>query len=148
MDAADVGNELCVPGDLDGALVTGKIVLCLSGGLARVDKSTVVSDAGGLGMILYNQDDVQNQFTDSHAVPSVHVNNSDGLVIKAYIASAGSDAKAQINGGVPVFNEDAPFLAAFSSRGPNRLAPDIIKPDITGKFQLSISVICCTFFTL
>ena len=38
--------------------VTGKIVLCLRGGNARVDKSRDVAAAGGAGMILYNPNDV------------------------------------------------------------------------------------------
>ena len=42
--------------------------------------------AGGVGMILYNANDGQSQVTDTHWVPSVHINNTDGLVIKAYIA--------------------------------------------------------------
>ncbi len=146
VDAADAGSELCVPGELDEGLVAGKIVLCRRGELPPSDlddiraidfvaKSEAVSEAGGLGMILYNQDDTQSLNAEDHSVPSVHINNSDGLVIKAYIASAGSGANAQINDGIPVLKENTPYLAAFSSRGPNQLAPDIIKPDITGELQ-------------
>ena len=68
--------------------------------------------------------------TDNHFVPSVHINNTDGLVIKDYIAATGAAAVAQINGGV--FTEiDAPWMASFSSRGSNTVAEDVIKPDIT-----------------
>jgi hypothetical protein len=60
----------------------------------------------------------------------VHINNTDGLVIKDYIATTSSPV-ARINGGERI-EVDAPSMAAFSSRGPNRLSADLIKPDITG----------------
>jgi subtilisin family serine protease len=129
VDAADAGDELCNPGALDANVVAGNIVLCKRGAIARVAKGLAVFQAGGAGMILYNADDGQSQVTDTHWVPSVHINNTDGLVIKDYIADA-ADPVAQINGGEKVF-VDAPSMAGFSSRGPNRLSADIVKPDIT-----------------
>ncbi len=130
IDSAEAGSELCLPGALDPVAVAGKIVLCLRGDIARVDKSKAVSIAGGAGMILYNADDGQSQVTDSHWVPSVHINNTDGLVIKAYISGDASTAVAQIQGGT--YTEiDAPSMAGFSSRGPNLLSGDLIKPDVT-----------------
>lgn len=130
VDAADLGNELCYPATPFSASVSGKIVLCKRGNIARVDKSLAVLNAGGSGMILYNTYDYQDLMTDNHFVPSLHINNTFGLAVKAYIASAGSGATATINGGV--FTEiPAPWMAAFSSRGPNSVAPDLIKPDVT-----------------
>jgi subtilisin family serine protease len=129
VDAADAGDELCAPGSLDPAVVAGKIVLGKRGGYDRVAKSLAVYMAGGAGLILYNEDDSQDQDADNHWVPTVHISNTDGLAIKAYIA-ASANPVAQINGGE--FTEiDAPWMAAFSSRGPNPVAGDIIKPDIT-----------------
>lgn len=128
VDAADAGDPLCAPGNLDGS-VAGKIVLCQRGVYDRVAKSLAVFMAGGEGMILFNTDDGQSENADTHWVPTVHVNNTDGLVIKGYIAASGSPV-AQINGGEKVY-EDAPYMAGFSSRGPNTVALDIIKPDIT-----------------
>ena len=130
VDSADAGSELCVPGDLDPAVVSGNVVLCLRGTIARVAKSEAVAIAGGVGMILYNPNDAQALVTDNHWVPSVHINFTDGSTIKDYIASAGDSAVAQVNGGVftPI---DAPWMADFSSRGPDPVAEDIIKPDVT-----------------
>lgn len=129
VDAADAGDELCAVGALDPGAVAGKIVLCRRGLYARVAKGLAVFTAGGAGMILYNANDGQTQNSDTHWVPTVHINNTDGLMIKSYIASTGSPV-AQINGGEKVY-EDAPYMAGFSSRGVNPVAPDIIKPDIT-----------------
>ncbi|HSL43327.1 MAG TPA: S8 family serine peptidase [Anaerolineales bacterium] len=130
VDSADAGSELCFPGELDPSVVSGKIVLCLRGVNARVDKSLAVYLAGGAGMILYNPNDAQALVTDNHWVPSVHINFTDGSAVKAYIASAGASATAQINGGEAV-SQDAPWMADFSSRGPDVAALDIIKPDVT-----------------
>jgi subtilisin family serine protease len=130
VDAEDAGDELCHPGDLDPDVVAGNIVLCKRGEIARVDKSLAVYVAGGAGMVLFNANDNQSQNADNHWVPSVHINNTDGEAIKAYIDGAGSSATAMINGGEKV-TIDAPWMADFSSRGPNGGAPDIIKPDIT-----------------
>lgn len=138
VDSADVAlagadpdeAELCFRETLDPAKVSGKIVLCLRGISARVDKSLAVSEAGGAGMILYNPDDAQALVTDLHWVPSVHINFTAGTAIKAYIDAAGAAATAAISD-----SHDAPaqgsVMADFSSRGPNGAAFDIIKPDVT-----------------
>jgi len=129
VDSAAAGSELCAPGALNPSTVAGKIVLCKRGVYARVEKSLAVQMAGGAGMILYNTNDNQDLSPDTHWVPSVHINNTDGLAIKDYIAAASSPV-ARINGGTKVL-VDAPWMASFSSRGPN-VYGDIIKPDITG----------------
>jgi subtilisin family serine protease len=130
VDSEDAGSELCIPGELDPSVVSGKIVLCWRGAIARVDKSLAVYMAGGAGMVLYNENDAQALVTDNHWVPSVHITYSDGLDVKAYIALDPTSAMAQINGGVKV-SQSAPDMADFSSRGPNVVAMDLIKPDVT-----------------
>jgi subtilisin family serine protease len=131
VDAADAGGDLCIPGTLDPGVVSGKIVLCRRGAIARAGKSLAVFQAGGVGTILYNNSDEDNLFTDTHWTPTVHIDNTPGLAIKAYIASAGASATASIDccavGELP----NAPSMTIFSSRGPNPVSPDIIKPDIT-----------------
>jgi subtilisin family serine protease/plastocyanin len=128
-DPEDVEDaELCLVGSLDPAVVSGNIVLCLRGENARVDKSLAVSEAGGEGMILYNTTNTESINTDNHWVPTVHVNNTDGLAIKTYAATA--SPTAQITGGVST-TIPAPWMADFSSRGPNPGSSDVIKPDIT-----------------
>jgi subtilisin family serine protease len=114
---------------LDPALVAGKIVLCDRGVTARVNKSLAVMEAGGLGVILANTSP-SSLNADIHYVPTIHVDEVVGAAIKTYIASAGAGATAQIAPGVQVTAE-APFVAAFSSRGPARAGGgDLLKPDI------------------
>ncbi len=131
VDAADAGGDLCVPGTLDPSEVDGAIVLCRRGAIARVAKSLAVLEAGGVGMVMYENTDDDNLFSDTHFVPSVSVDNTPGLEIKAYIASEGSGATAEIKD-TKALSEwpSAPSTTRFSSRGPNFYG-DIIKPDIT-----------------
>ena len=129
VDAADAGGDLCISGTLNPATVDGAIVLCRRGTNARVDKSLAVQMAGGVGMILYENDDVGNLFTDTHFVPSVHVDNTPGLAIKAYIAGGGATAEIRDTQTISTW-PSAPSMTVFSSRGPNVFA-DVIKPDIT-----------------
>ena len=131
VDAADAGSELCIPGELNSTIVQGNIVLCKRGAIARVAKSKAVAEAGGKGMIFYNDNDEQDLLADLHLVPSVHINYSNGTAIKAYIESTGADAVAKISDAVAAFDDDAPVMAGFSSRGPQLAVPGIIKPDIT-----------------
>ncbi len=131
VDAASAGGDLCIPGTLDPAVVTGKMVLCRRGQVGRAEKSLAVMQAGGAAMIMYENTDDNNLFTDNHWVPSVHVDNTPGLAIKAYIAANPAAATAQINAGELSQWPSAPSMTLFSSRGPNPVAEDIIKPDVT-----------------
>jgi subtilisin family serine protease len=131
--AADA--ELCVPGTLDPATVSGKIVLCKRGGIALVDKTAAVKQAGGSGAVIYNAPGgASNTFALMHTVPTVHVVTASGAAIKAYIAAGGSPtasiAKADL------ITVPAPFTAGFSSRGPILAGGgDLLKPDIIAPGQ-------------
>ena len=137
IDAADAAapgkadSDLCLADSLDPAKVAGKVVLCRRGGNGRVAKSETVFKAGGVGMILYNQTDTDNLFTDNFWVPTVHVDFTEGSAIKAYIADH-DDPQARIhNTAKKVSISYDPSITIFSSRGPNPTSADIIKPDIT-----------------
>ena len=127
-DADEV--RLCFLGALDPAKVAGKIVFCDRGVNARIDKSLEVKQKGGLGMILANTN-VNSVNADLHFVPSIHVDNLTGNTIRTYLA-ANPGASATISKGTVVYNQPAPFVAAFSSRGPSLAGiggEDIMKPD-------------------
>jgi subtilisin family serine protease len=133
VDAIDYGNEYCLPSYLGGSFsddITNKIVLCRRGASARAEKSLAVYEFGGAGMLMYNNSDDDNLATDSHWVPSVHIDQTPGLAIKAYIASEPNPTAQIFEGEVDEWPY-APSMTIFSSRGPNPVAPDIIKPDIT-----------------
>ena len=132
VDAAALGNPLCQStiGFPPGS-VTGKVVLCLRGVNARVDKSLAVTNGGGVGTIHYEASDEGNLFTDTHWGPTVHIDNTPGLAIKAYIAANPGTATAKIRDTRAVSTWPiAPSITQFSSQGPANW-PDILKPDIT-----------------
>lgn len=111
---------------LDPVKVSGKIVVCTRGGNARTDKSLAVFNAGGVGMIM--SDNGAGLVAEVHSVPSVHVSAADGDAIKAY-AQTGEGTGA-IGTFYPT-TKQAPVMAGFSSRGPNRSDPNVLKPDLT-----------------
>ncbi|XP_010542387.1 PREDICTED: subtilisin-like protease SBT1.4 [Tarenaya hassleriana] len=131
--SGDCGSRLCYPGKLNSSLVKGKIVLCDRGGNARVEKGSAVKQAGGLGMILANTDESGEELTaDSHLIPATMVGSAAGNQIRDYIkiSSESPTATIRFEGTVIGPSPSAPRVAAFSSRGPNHLTPQILKPDV------------------
>ncbi|OEL37355.1 Subtilisin-like protease SBT5.3 [Dichanthelium oligosanthes] len=119
--------KLCIEGSLDKAKVKGKIVVCIRGKNARVEKGEAVRRAGGVGLVLASDEASGNEvIADAHVLPATHITYTDGIALLA------SSASGYIT--VPYTSLDtkpAPFMAAFSSQGPNTVTPQILKPDIT-----------------
>ncbi|KAF3321465.1 Subtilisin-like protease SBT5.4 [Carex littledalei] len=124
--------ELCLVGSLDPAKVKGSIVICTRGTNARVEKGKVVVEAGGEGMILINTASTGNEIiADAHVLPATHITYSDGQTLLSYLKS-NSVVLGYITKPETVLNtKPAPFMASFSSQGPNTITPGILKPDIT-----------------
>lgn len=131
VDAATLGNALCLRGTPFNQPVTGAIVLCRRGNNARVDKSLAVLEAGGAGMVLYNAVAPQATVTDNHWVPSVHLELAAGTAVRNYITATGAAATATISSATRVAAQGS-VMADFSSRGPNGYSEDFITPDVTG----------------
>ena len=109
------------------ASAAGKVVLCERGVNARVEKSFEVARVGGVGMVLVNPT-ANSLNADLHFVPTVHLQND---AYTAVVAAATAGGKTASVSGEILFNQPAPFMAAFSSRGPLTAgAGDLLKPDI------------------
>lgn len=79
---------LCEKESLDPEKVRGKIVVCLRGDNARVDKGYVVAQAGGVGMILANSEENGDELlADPHFLPASHITYTDGQSVYQYINS-------------------------------------------------------------
>lgn len=79
---------LCKPGTLDPEQGTGKIMVCLRGDTARVDKGRQSLKAGAVGMILCNDKLSGNEIiADPHLLPASQLTYKDGLQVYAYINS-------------------------------------------------------------
>jgi len=124
--------QVCLPGSLDPQKAKGKIVACLRGIHSRVEKGETVREAGGLGLILANDvEDGNEVFADAHILPATHLTGTDGVKVFKYIKSTVSPV-AYISPPSTKWNvKPAPVMADFSSQGPNRVNPGILKPDIT-----------------
>ncbi|XP_073132069.1 subtilisin-like protease SBT1.8 [Henckelia pumila] len=126
-------SNLCLAGSLDPTLVRGKVVLCDRGISARVEKGAVVKDAGGIGMILANTAASGEELVaDSHLLPAVAVGRKVGDKIRQYVKTQKNPKALLSFGGTVVNVKPSPVVAAFSSRGPNTITPQILKPDVIG----------------
>ncbi|CAD6213611.1 unnamed protein product [Miscanthus lutarioriparius] len=133
--AANASNStagnLCMPGTLMPEKVAGKIVVCDRGVSARVQKGLVVRDAGGAGMVLSNTAaNGQELVADAHLLPAAGVGEREGTAIKSYVASDPNPTATIVVAGTQVGVRPSPVVAAFSSRGPNMVTPEILKPDM------------------
>ncbi|KAM0937433.1 putative tripeptidyl-peptidase II [Dioscorea sansibarensis] len=133
--AGNVSNgtdgNLCLPGTLNPSLVAGKIVLCDRGGNARVEKGYVVKSAGGAGMVLANMEDTGEELiADAHLLPAVAVGVKARNSIMSYFSSNPHPTATIVFSGTKVGIRPSPVVAAFSSRGPNAVTPEILKPDL------------------
>ncbi|CAI0552180.1 unnamed protein product [Linum tenue] len=123
---------LCKPGTLDPKKVKGKILVCLRGITARVDKGEQAAVVGAVGMVLANDLSTGNEVVaDAHVLPASHVNYGSGLEIFHYINSTKEPIAYITPSKTQIGTKPAPLMAAFSSKGPNKITPDILKPDIT-----------------
>lgn len=119
--------RLCLPGGLTDE-AAGKIVLCERGQNARVEKSEVVADAGGVGMILVNTP-TGSLDADVHSVPTVHINDTDGVIEK--VKSSDLNATIVLGDTTDLPQDPLPQIAGFSSRGPsNAVNQEFLKPDV------------------
>ncbi|XP_010519206.1 PREDICTED: subtilisin-like protease SBT1.3 isoform X2 [Tarenaya hassleriana] len=124
-------SSFCLDGALDRRHVAGKIVICDRGVTPRVQKGQVVREAGGIGMILTNTaTNGEELVADCHLLPAVAVGEKEGKMIKQYaMTSRRPTANLQILG-TRLGIKPSPVVAAFSSRGPNFLTLEILKPDL------------------
>ncbi|KAL5706893.1 hypothetical protein ACHQM5_025001 [Ranunculus cassubicifolius] len=133
--AGNVSNStngnLCMTGTLIPEKVAGKIVLCDRGLNPRVQKGEVVKEAGGYGMVLTNTAaNGEELVADAHLLPASTVGQKSGDIIKSYLFSDPNPTASIVFSGTKVGVTPSPVVAAFSSRGPNTITPDILKPDL------------------
>ncbi|CAI9097782.1 OLC1v1034271C1 [Oldenlandia corymbosa var. corymbosa] len=116
-------SSACESGSLREDKVKGRIVYC-QGSLGQ---DTIIKELGGIGIITS-----MDSFTDT-AFPAVisasSVTVTDGQKIDRYINSTKGAATAVIDKSVTV-SLTAPSIASFSSRGPQIITNNILKPDI------------------
>ncbi|GFP82255.1 subtilisin-like protease [Phtheirospermum japonicum] len=105
--------KFCKRGSLSPSLVKGKIVICFRGGdIGFAEKGEVVKMA------------------DAQVLPTVSLGASAANALMNYAKSSRNPtATFEFHGNA--YGNRAPVMAAFSSRGPNSVDPNILKPDVT-----------------
>ncbi|KAF2317334.1 hypothetical protein GH714_020300 [Hevea brasiliensis] len=94
------------------------------------EKSLVVRKAGGVGMILIDSIAVKALVTNSFLVPALTVGKEVGDLIKKYVKTEPNPTVLLSFGKTVVNVRPSPIVGSFSSRGPNPVTPQILKPDI------------------
>ena len=99
---------------------------------ARVKKGAAIKLAGGIRMILANTaDSGEKLIVDSHLLPATKIGEIVTIKIREYVKlSQYPTATILFHGTIIGTSPSAPKVAAFSSRGPNYLTPEILKPDV------------------
>ncbi|KAL3502298.1 hypothetical protein ACH5RR_036747 [Cinchona calisaya] len=120
----DLQAKRCDLRCLDEKLVRGKIILCRSNDRAILEASRV----GAIGLILQanEADDVSFVFPYATSVLS----DEDFKLVESYYNST-ENPQVNILKSEVTENLGSPTVASFSSRGPNSIFPDILKPDIS-----------------
>ncbi|XP_057486100.1 cucumisin-like isoform X2 [Actinidia eriantha] len=118
-----LSSRFCSRNSLDANLVRGKIVLCDSWTDGR---PPLVAGAAGVVM----QDTRFQDYAYSFPLPATHVSVNNGSSISEYV-NLTSNPTATIFKSYEANETLAPFVASFSSRGPNRITKDVLKPDLT-----------------
>ncbi|CAL0314386.1 unnamed protein product [Lupinus luteus] len=126
-------GNLCMPGSLVPKKVKGKIVLCDRGINPRIEKGYVVKSAGGFGMVEANTfENGEDVLADPHVLPALEVGTQSGDALRKYLSSDPNPTAKFEFGGTVFGTMPSPSVAAFTSRGPNSITPQILKPDIIG----------------
>ncbi|XP_076917878.1 subtilisin-like protease SBT4.15 [Bidens hawaiensis] len=108
---------------LSDEMVKGKIVYCL--GKNEQDVTLYTKRVAGLILSRDKDYDIPSSFL----IPGTTVSIKEGLKIDNYINSTRKSV-ATIGKTRSIKMADAPFVASFSSRGPQFIAPNILKPDV------------------
>ncbi|GFP97763.1 cucumisin, partial [Phtheirospermum japonicum] len=115
----------CESGTMNADRVSGKIVYC-----ETLKDGSGVMGANAAGVIMTDATAVHSDVAFSWPLPSTLISPKDGKSVLEYI-------KTTDNPIATIFYSDewkdvmAPTVASFSSRGPNPISPDILKPDLT-----------------
>ncbi|KAI4330442.1 hypothetical protein MLD38_028732 [Melastoma candidum] len=124
-------SSFCLESSLNRTKARGKVLVCRHSGSSsesKLEKSVVVKDAGGVGMILI--DDADKDVAVPFVIPSAIVGRAMGDKILAYLNHTRKPTSRILPAKTVWGSQPAPRIAAFSSKGPNYITPEILKPDV------------------
>ncbi|CAA7398005.1 unnamed protein product [Spirodela intermedia] len=123
--------SFCLESSLNQTKARGKVLICRQAGRSsesKLAKSTAVKNAGGVGMILI--DELDKDIAVPFTIPAATVGKRDGDQILSYINRTREPRSLIFPARTIIGSRPAPWVTAFSSKGPNSLTPEILKPDV------------------
>ncbi|XP_022990086.1 cucumisin-like [Cucurbita maxima] len=115
-------SRFCFPGSLDVNQVEGKIVLC-----DEIGDGEAALSSGAVGTIM--QDGGLQDAAFLFPLPASVLDLNAGNNVFQYLRST-SNPEATIEKSTTIEDLSAPSVVSFSSRGPNLITLDILKPDL------------------
>ncbi|KAL3523904.1 hypothetical protein ACH5RR_016738 [Cinchona calisaya] len=116
-------SRYCIYDSLDKTKVNGNIVLC-----DELNDGTATWAAGAIGTVM--QDGGFKDFGFLFPLSASYLGTEDGSTVLNYINSTSKPA-ATIQKSTTIIDKAAPYVVSFSSRGPNPITRDILKPDLS-----------------
>lgn len=94
----------------------------------RVEKGMEVKRVGGAAIILGNGPGYGDELVvDAHVLPGTAVTSDVAMAIMQYINSTEEPTVTIGKANTALGTKPAPLVGTFSSRGPNRIEPNILK---------------------
>jgi subtilisin family serine protease len=133
-------NGECLSPFPAGTFQANDAVLCnrYNFGTPRPERVANVAAGGGGAVIFHNVSAIHPNMTptDNHPLPTVHMLYDVGQPLKDYLVANPGQVTVSFTQSVAQYAAEDPrvvpnFMASFSSRGPDPVALDIIKPDVT-----------------
>lgn len=124
-------SSYCLESSLNYTKTRGKVLLCRHAERStesKLAKSEVVKAAGGVGMILIDETD--KDVAIPFVIPAAIVGKRMGNRILSYINNTRAATSRIFAANARIGFQPAPRVASFSSKGPNALTPEILKPDV------------------
>lgn len=125
-------SSYCLESSLNSTKARGKVLVCRhaeSSMESKLEKSEVVKEAGGVGMILV--DEADKDVAIPFGIPAAIVGQRIADWILSYVNQTRKPVSRIFPAKTILGSQPAPRVAGFSSKGPNALTPEILKPDIT-----------------
>lgn len=92
-----------------------------------MEKGAEVKRAGGVGLILQNPANGISISVNAHILPATAIFSNDSTTIIMYIRNETNPIATIIPVRTLLDIKPSPFMASFSSTGPNGLEPNILK---------------------
>src|SRR3954469_12687748 len=140
--AGDYGYPLCGDGPAlptgDSAInpfppgtFHGEIVVCDRGTYGRVAKGNNVKAGGAGGYVLANDQPSGNSLIgDAFGLPGVAITYSDGIRLEQWLTTPGTHTASIGGEQLDLSAANGDQMASFSSRGPDKTVPQVLKPDV------------------